>query len=823
MLSDVRYALRSLIKAPGFTLVVLATLAIGVGANTAIFSVINAVLLRPAPIAGMDRLALVWETDRNSGTTREPASVPDYLDFKARSRTFEQLAAVMSGEANFAAPNTEPMRLATLAVSHGMLPMLGITPIAGRHFTAEEDRRGGPDLLIISDSLWARLFGRDSAAIGATLLIDDRPHTITGVVADGSDFGVLQILSAAAYSRGFADRGIRTSVDLWMPLRPDPQALPRSTHPIFVVGRLARGSTLAAAQAEMTEIAADLERAHPVNAARGVNVEPLDVVIFGPARPALYLLLVAVGLVLLVACVNVANLFIARNTARAHEYAVRAALGASRARIAWQHLAEALLLSGAAAVGGVALAWAGVRSLVAIAPHDIPRLSQTAIDIPVLVATLGIAIIAGLTFGLTGAIPRRSAQSRTALTDALSRMSAGRGPARARRVLVAAELALAVVLVSGAGLLIRSFWELQRVDAGFSPDGVIKAEYQLPAARYPADFRNWPNFKEQHAFTRALLDKAAALPGVESAAIAGNHPLDPGFTNSFTVIGREAEARNWPELSIRRVTPDYFRTMRVELVRGRLFTEADDVTAPAVGLINAAAARRFFPDRDPIGAQLRFWGTARTIVGVIADEKFHGLAEPSPIAAYTPLAQTPSATGAGVLLVRASGAPAAIVGTLVKAVHEIDPALAVFGVEPLTDTVSRSVSQRRFTMLLLALFAGVALLLAAIGVHGLINYGVVQRRREVGIRLAIGARPSDVLALFLREGITVAVIGTAAGIAGSAILTRLLRTMLFGVGAADTVTLAAVVALLAVVALSAALVPARRAAAIDPAAALRSE
>ena len=823
MLSDVRYAVRALIKAPGFTLVVLATLAIGVGANTAIFSVINAVLLRPAPIAAIERLALVWETDRNSGTAREPASVPDYLDFKARSRTFEQLAAVMAGEVNFAPPNGEPMRLVTLAVSHDMLPMLGITPLAGRHFAAEEDRPGGPDAVIISESLWTRLFGRDAAAIGATLRIDDRPHTITGVVAEGSDFGVLQILSAAAYSRGFADRGIRTNVDLWTPLRADPQSLPRSTHPIFVVGRLEPGSNVPSAQVEMTAIAADLERAYPVNVARGVHVEPLEAVVFGPTRPALYLLLAAVALVLLVACVNVANLFIARNTARAHEYAVRAALGASRARITRQLVLEALMLSAVAAAAGVLLAWAGVRTLVAIAPHDVPRLSQASIDVPVLLATMAVATVVGLAFGLLGAMPQRAAHPQAALTGASSRMSGGRGLARARRLLVAAEIALAVVLVSSAGLLIRSFWKLQRVDAGFSSEGVVKAEYQLPAARYPADFRVWPNFKEQHAFTRALLAKTAALPGVASVAIAGNHPLDPGFTNSFSVVGREAEGRNWPELSIRRVTAGYFGTLGVQLLRGRLFTDGDDTFAPAVALINEAAARRFFPDRDPIGAQLRFWGITRTIVGVVADEKFHGLAEPSPLAAYTPLAQTPSATGAGVLLVRTSGAPEALAGTIAKVVHEIDPALAVFGVEALTDTVARSVGQRRFTMLLLALFAGVALLLAAIGVHGLINYGVVQRRREVGIRLAVGARPADVLVLFVREGIALAAIGTVVGLGGAVLLARLLGTMLFGVGPADATTLGAVVALLSIVALSAAVIPARRAARIDPAIALRTQ
>src|SRR5262245_22109494 len=823
MLSDFRYALRSFRKTPGLTSVVLLTLALGIGANTAIFSVIDAVLLRPTPLQHIDRLAMVWETDRNTGTTREPSSLPDYIDFKARTRTFEDLAAVMAGEVNLTPDRGDPLRLPVLQVSANALPMLGIQPLAGRNFTAEEDRPGGADVVLISERLWDRSFNRRPSAIGATLRLDDRPYVITGVMPDGSDFGVLQILSAAAYSRGFADRGMKADVDIWMPLKGDVQQLPRSTHPIFVVGRLTPQATHDAAHGELATIAADLERTYPENAARGANVEPLDAVIFGPVRPALFILLAAVGLVLLVACVNVANLLLARASARTQEAAVRCALGATHARLVRQALAEAILLTTAAALGGIGLAYVGVRALVAIAPADVPRLSLAAINIPVLLTTLAIAALIGIAFGFLPTLQARQASLQSSLSDGANRISSGPARGRLRSALVIVELALAVVLVTGAALLIRSFWSLQQVNPGFQTEGILKVEYQLPLARYPVDFRRWPDFKEQHAFNVALLARAAALPGVRSAAIAGNHPLDPGFTNSFTIVGREAEAHSWPEISVRRVSPSYFDTVGLGLVRGRLFTDGDNTAATPVALINAAAARRFFSDREAIGARIRFWGSARTIVGIVGDEKFHGLTEASPIAVYTPLAQAPSANGAGVLLVRTTGEPQAFAQAVTGAIHDVDRGLAVFAVEPLQLTLSRSVGQRRFTMLLLGLFATVALVLAAIGIHGVLSYAVTQRRKEIGIRMALGARSSDLVALVVRQGVTLTALGLAGGLAGAFVLTRFLSTRLFGVTPTDPGTFATVAAVLFIVALAATLVPARRAASVDPIVSLRSE
>jgi predicted permease len=497
ILQDLRFAVRVLAADRGFALVAIVTLALGIGANTAIFSVVDGVLLRQTPVEDLDRLAIVWETDRHSSTTREPASIPDYLDLKARSKTFATLGGMIADELNLTPASGEPVRLAALRVSHDLLPMLGLTPIAGRHFTAEEDRPKGPRLALVSESLWQRSLGGDRGVIGSTIRLDELPYTIVGVVPDTADFGVLQILTGAVYSRAFADRGTRVRVDVWTPLQPDPEVSPRDSHPMFVIGRLAPSATVAAAQTEMATIMADLERTYrDANDGRGAFVEALPAVIFGPVRPALFVLLGAVGLVLLVACVNVANLLLARGAARRREIAVRMALGASGGRLARQFITETLVLTIAAAAAGAALAFVALRSLVAIAPPDVPRLAAVAVDLRVLGFTLAVSMAVGLGFGIFPVVQAWRVDPQAALRGEGGRQgSAGRERSRLRGALVVAELALAVVLLAGAGLLIKSFWRLQQVDAGFTADRVLKAEYQLPASRYPVDFRRWPDFK----------------------------------------------------------------------------------------------------------------------------------------------------------------------------------------------------------------------------------------------------------------------------------------------------------------------------------------
>ncbi|MGE3275844.1 MAG: ADOP family duplicated permease [Vicinamibacterales bacterium] len=823
-LLDLRYTFRTLWREPGFTLVAVASLALGIGLNTAIFSVVDGVLLRRAPLDQIDRTVIVWETDRNSGTMREPASVPDYLDFRERSRTIESLGALVAIERNLTPPDGDPIRLAALGATHEILDMSGIQPIAGRAITADDDRIGAPAVALISESLWTRIYERRPEAVGGVLRLDDLPYEIVGVMPDVSDFGVLQILGAAAYSRSFADRGTRVRVDVWLPFAPNPETLPRDTHPIFMVGRLAPGMTVAAAQAELDGIAADLEAEYPrANIGRGVHVEPLGDVVFGPVRPALLVLWAAVALVLLVAAVNVANLLLARGTARQREIAVRAALGSGGWRLARQFMVETIVLTAIAAAVGVALAYGGLSVLLAQAPSDIPRLESVGIDLRVLGLTVVVSVLVGLAFGLVPTLQALHVDPQTTLKGEGTRGTAGsRAGSRVRSALVIAETALAVLLVAGAGLLIRSFWQLTAVDAGFTAQGVLKAEYQLPPSRYPASFQTFPDFKEQHAFTQALLERTQALPGVESVAIAGNHPLDPGFTNSFSIVGRDDGVR-YPEISVRRVTPGYFETVGLRLRRGRLLAETDGTREPPVALVNEAAVNLLFSGQDPIGQQINFWGANRTIVGVVADERFQGITTAAPIAAYLPLSQAPSFNGAAVVLVKGSGRPEDLAPGVRGAIRSVDPALAVFGVEPLGDTLARSIAEQRFTMLVLGVFAAMALVLAAIGVHGVLSYAVARRTPEFGIRLALGAEPSRLRAGVVLEGLVMAGAGVVLGLVGAAVLTRALASLLYGVTPTDPATFAGVAALLAIVAVVASLVPAIRATRIDPVAAIRAE
>ncbi len=818
---DLRYGLRSLAKSPGFTVIAVLTLALGIGANTALWSVFDRVLLRPLPLAHADRLMMLWETDRDTGTTREPSSVPDFLDFRAGAQRFEKLAAFAGAEVNLTPLRGEPTRLAALEVSHGYLELLGTQPLLGRAFREEDDRPGSPRVALLGESLWRRLFSRDPAVLGRTVRLDDQPTTVIGVVPDAAGFGSLQVLSAADYSRSFADRGRDTQVEIWLPLQPDPETSPRDTHPLFVLGRLAPGASRDAAQREMAAIAADLERQYPSNKARGAFVEPFSEVVFGPVRPALSVLLGAVGLVLLVACANLANLLFARGTVRLREVAVRTALGAGRARLARQFLVEGSLLSAAGVALGLLFARLGLRLLIALAPGGVPRLAEASLDGRVLVLTLGVSLLVALAVGWLPALQARGADLQSTLKGQEGPGATGDlGSGRWRAVLVVGELALAVTLLAGAGLLMRSFWLLRQTDPGFDPRGVVKAEFQLPATRYPADFAHWPNWPEQRRFFDQITARALALPGVESAAVAASHPLDRGFTNSFYVVGRKEEARDWPEISIRQVDPGYFETLRIPLLGGRRFLPSDGPNDPAVLLINEEAARRFFSGREPLGQKIAFWGTERTIVGIVRDERFHGLTEAAPPAAYAPLAQVPARGGS--LLVRVQGDPETILPAVRAAIRKVDPELAVFGAERLTVTLGESVAKQRFTLQLVATFAALTLLLALLGVYGVLSYRVAQRTAEIGIRMALGAAPASVVRLVVRQGMRLALLGLALGLVGALAVTRFLASLLYGIGTNDPPTFAAVIALVFGTSLLASWLPARRATKGGPMAALRA-
>lgn len=818
---DARYAVRSLRRAPTFTVAAVLTLALGIGLTTAVYSVVDAVLVEPIPFADDDHLVVVWETDRDTGTVREPGSFPDFLDFRERSRRLERLAGFIASDVELSPDGGDPTRLASLSVTGDFFSLFGISAIAGRVLTAEDDRPGAPDVVVLSEQLWDARFHRDPAIVGTTLRLNGRPYTVAGVAPQHTGFGIPQMLAAAAYARGFAARDRSAQVEAWVPLRATPETLPRDTHPMLMVGRMRSAGDRAAVQEELAGIAADLERAYPSNEARGVFVEGFGDVVIGPVRPALLVLLAAVVFLLLISCVNVANLLLARATLRLREIAVRSAVGASTQHLARQFIVESAVLTSAAAVVGVWLAFASLRVLLAIAPAGVPRLATIALDLRVLLATSSVCVGVAMVFGLLPLTGVRRIDLQSTLRSDEGRTSIGGRQARTRRAaLVAVQVALAVALVTAAGLLLRTVGALRQVNPGFDPTGVVKAEFQLPPNRYPVDFRHYPNFPEMQRFNERLLTRIAALPGVEAVGLAGNQPLDAGFTNSFVIVGREAEAANWPEISIRRVTGGYFSAMKVRLATGRFLDDRDAATAPPVALINEAAAERFFPAQDPIGHQMAFWGANRRIVGVVGSEKIHGMATAAPIAVYTPLAQTPSFDGSEALLVRAA---THVEASLRAAIKDVDPALAVFGIEPLNETVSNSIREQQFLMQLLSVFAAIALAFAAIGIHGVLAYALAQRTREIGVRVALGAGTQDVMRLVLGQSARMTAIGLSAGVVIGVALASWLRTWLYGVTPTDPVTLVGVVIVLGAVAGMSSYFPTRRAIRIDPVAALRGE
>jgi len=824
-LRDLRHALRAFARSPVFTVVAVLTLALGLGANTAIFSVLDGVLLQPPPFAAPDRLAVVWETDRASGTRHEPSSVPDFLDFEQRCASFAALAAFQGQEVTWRSGGGEPRRLPALAMTPGLLDLVGVRPRLGRAPRPQDGKPGAPAVAWISEALWQTAFGGDPEVAGRTVEIDGEPATVAGVLPRGADFGFRQLLARADYGRSFGEAG-DAPLAVWLAAQPDPERYPRHTHPVFVLGRLAAGVSAGAAADELAAVAADLEAAYPENRNRGAWAEPLTEVALGPVRPALWLLLGVVGLVLLIACVNVVSLLLARGAARRREVAVRSALGAGSARLGRQFLVEGLVLAAAAAVLGVGSAVVALGALRAGVPGELaPRLADVHLDAPVLAVSLAVAAAVGLVFGLVPWWQAHRARPAGVLHGA-----AGRGAtadrSRLRGLLVVAEMALAVVLVVGAGLLLKSFLRVTGVDLGFRTADVVKAEIQLPVSRYPRDFSVWPEWPEIQAAQAALLERMQALPGVASAALAGSHPLAAGFTNSFVIEGREAEAASQPEIAVRPVSPAYFDTVGVARLAGRGFRAADRQGAAGVALLNRAAVRRFFPTGDALGAHLVFWGVSREIVGVVGDERFHGARAAAPPAVYVPLAQVPAWNLS--LLARAAGNGGernaeALAPALRGVVRAVDPELAVSGVETLASTFGRSVADLRFVAALVGLFAALALLLALIGVHGVLAYTVAQRRREMGIRMALGAARRDVLALVLGDGLRYAVAGLAVGLLLALLAGRWLDRLLFAVEPGDPATLATVAGAVLATALLASLIPALAATRTDPVRTLQEE
>jgi putative ABC transport system permease protein len=799
VLQDVRYALRSLRHHPVFTLTAVLTLAIGIGANTAIFSVVNAVLLRPLPFPEPERLVTVW--GHHAAIGRETASLPDFLDWRRESRSFAGMAARANTQFILTGAG-EPEVVRGALVTANYFRVLGAPIPVGRGFRDEEERGGAARVAVLSDGFWRREFGGSTEVVGRQITLGGVPYTIVG-----------------AGARGLA---VPDEVDVWSTF-PTDTTLGRRNDFLEVVGRLAPGADQRRAQEEMTTIARRLERAYPnSNGGWGVELVGLQERIVGEIRPALLVFMGAVGLVLLIACANVANLMLARVAAREREVTIRAALGASRRRLVRQLLTESVVLSLAGGALGLGLAVWGVHALQALEPGTIPRLEEIGVNANALAFALGLSVATGLLFGIVPATRLMRYDLRDGLAEGGRGMAGHRSAGRTRSLLVLAEVALACVLLVGAALLLTSFVRLQHVDPGFQPGGILTARVTLPRARYDDPAR-------QAAFADALLERVRNLPGVTEAALASDAPLGDGPPYwSFAVAGVEQPGPDVvQDAVIFRTTPDYFRTFAIPLLRGRLYDASDRGDAAPVALVSQALAQRYWPDRSPLGARITLGNPAdtssvwMTVVGVVGDVRQEGPAAAAYPQLYLPLAQVSSRSL--LIALRTPGDPPSLTPAVKRAVSAIDPGLALGRVATMEERVAGALARPRVNALLLGGFAATALVLAALGIYGVIAYSVVQRTRELGIRMALGARAADVLQLVLRQGMAPVLGGLALGLAGAAVASRVLRGLLYGVGGTDLTTYAAVATFLAAVALLASYLPARQAAAADPVVALRNE
>jgi putative ABC transport system permease protein len=804
LLQDVRYAVRVLRATPTFTLIATATLALGIGGTTAMFSIANGVLLQPLPYPQSDRLVLVWEFDRLRDSPREGLSGPDFADVVARQHVFEGLTAFQSSQQTLTQPGSEPERVTVSRVTHTFFEVFGRAPARGRTFTAEEDQPGGARVALLNAGFWQRRFASSPNAIGQTLIIDGQDFSVIGLFADP-----LPMPS-------------RTT-DVWTPLQLNPAPSTRGRHGLGAAARLRPGVTLERARTDLTTIAGQLEREFPDdNKGRGLATNTMQAEMTRPVRLPLLVLLGAVGAVLLITCANVASLLLSRAVARLREVSIRSALGAGAWRIVRQFTIEGVSLSLVAGVLGVAVADVALAGLLATAPINLPRADEVAIDGRALLFVLGVTLVTGLVFGLVPALQTLGEDLQGWLKENVRGASAGRTSNQLRRLLVIGEIAVSAVLLVGAALLIKSFWRLQLVDPGFNAEHVLKVEFQLPASRYPQSFGNFPDWPQVKTFNARILERVRELTGVRSAALAYSHPLDSGFTSRYTIAGRPpVPDGEQDEIRIRSVSPGYFSTVGIPLVRGRWLDHRDRDGQPLVVLINQSAARRHFGGQEPIGQIISFFGRSHTIVGVVGDERFMGLDQEAPPAVYPSLEQLPM-TGLS-LLVRSEGDPSALVSAIRAEFRALDPGLALYDVMPLASAVRESIAQPQFSSVLVGAFAGMAWLLAILGVHGVLSYSVAQRAQEIGVRMALGAAPHDVRRLVMREGLLMACVGLALGLTAAVVVSRMIAAMLYAVDPRDLVVFAGVALSLVASALLASYLPARRATRVDPVSALRAE
>jgi putative ABC transport system permease protein len=805
---DLRHGARTLIKQPTFTIVAVIALALGVGANTAIFSVVDAVLLRALPYRDSDRLVTVWERNKTRGNAQNVINLGNFFDWKNQNSVFEDMATFFDMTANLTSGG-EPEEIPSQIATPNLFNILGVNPIMGRTFTEDDGKPGAARVVALSFGLWQRRFGGDPQIIGRKLILNGNETTVVGVMPANFNWHV----RAGSMTRKMAE--------MWAPWQIDETMKRRGGRFASAVARLKPGFTPEQAQAEMNVIGGQLERQYNnFNANWGVNVVPLRKQFTGEIRLALLVLLGAVGMVLLIACANVANLLLARAAVRQREIAVRAALGAGRWRIVRQLLTESLLLAGLGGLAGLALAWWGTDLLVSLAPPDLLNLPQVKINAVVLGFTMGVSMLTGVIFGLVPALEATRLNLTGSLKESGKNIGGGMRSHRLRNSLVIAEIALALVLLVGAGLLIRSFARLQGVDPGFNAHNLLTMKVSLPGRKYDTD-------QKRINFFRQAVAQMQSLPGVESAGAVSFLPFAAPHAGTLVEIEGRPKLPPGQGLGTGVMVSDvnYFRTMQVPLKRGRLFTDQEAAEMRHVVVVNEAFARTNFPGEDPLGKRVTIYmkndNQPCEIIGVVGDSKHMNLdAEVKPMS-YWP---HPELTYSGMTLaLRTQGEPTAIANAARNVISALDPEQPVADVRTMESLIGTSVAGARFNTLLLTIFAIVALLLASLGIYGVMAYSVAQRTHEIGVRMALGAGGTDVLRLVVRKGMTLALSGVAIGVAASFALTRLMQTLLFNVSATDPLTFAGIPLLLAFVALLACLIPARRAAKVDPMVALRYE
>lgn len=796
---DLRFALRMWTRRPGFTLVVLTVLALCIGANTAMFSVINGVLLRPLSLKDPDRLAVLWERTKQ----KEDMSVayPNFLDWQSQSQTFEQLAAFKSDNFNYT-KGSDPERVPGKHVTANFFSTVGVEPVVGRAFLPEEDGPGAAPVVVVSYNFWRRHLGSDPNISGRQLMLNGHSYTAIGVLP--------------------ADFNFYGESDLFVPLGLSADKLAnRASHSgLYVAGRLKQGRSVEAASTEMETIAANLGRQYPQsNEGTSVAVVSLFEDMVGDYRSSFLILLGAVVLVLLIACANVANLLLAAGAARQREMAIRAAAGASRRRLMRQLFAESTMMSVVGGLAGLLVAWGGIKWLMSLAPPDIPRTKEVGIDLWVLGFTALVAVLTGLVFGLAPSVQTSKVDLNSTLKEAGRGSTTAPTSRRMRNVLVTVEIALALILLVGAGLMIKSFLRLRATDPGFDARNVLTMRLSLPPSKYPG--------KEQYGqFADRMIARAAELPGVQSAAMSGGLPLGRASETSYTVEGRPPVAEGQQPIVVEyAVSPDFFRTMKIPLLKGRYFNEHDREGSARVIIVDARLAQKAFPGEEPLGRRLIPAGDEPyEIVGIAGNVMHYGLDREAKEQIYYPLAPLAQHSGPNLYLsLRTTSEPASYIGAVRQKLYEIDREQPIFDVKTMEDRVSQSIAKPRFNTLLLSIFACVAVLLTVVGTYGVISYTVAQRTNEIGIRLALGARPAHIKRMVLRQGLLLVFVGLTVGLVVAFAINQIMASMVYGVSTTDLTIFAGAALFLTVITLLASYVPARRATRVDPIIALKSQ